>query len=153
MNLDETKLYGIDKEEDWRGAFYVQDSELLERNGYFKTDKGSRIDIYIKEACGDEPHIHLRDNQGNICRIKLRKSEYQRDNYEKGKNRHKLTKDELIAFNKYMHEKVPNMQIINWEYLSAAWNTSWTFANEGKTSGLVDISIGCPDYLNIKEPK
>ena len=68
MNLGETKLYGIDKEEDWRGAFYVQDSELLERDGYFKTDKGSRIDIYIKEACGNDPHIHLQDNQGNICR-------------------------------------------------------------------------------------
>ena len=63
MNLGETKLYGIDKEEDWRGAFYVQDSELLERNGYFKTDKGSRIDIYIKEACGNDPHIHLQDTQ------------------------------------------------------------------------------------------
>ena len=44
MDLTETKLYGINEEENWCKAFYAKDtSELLERGQYFKTNKDSKV--------------------------------------------------------------------------------------------------------------
>lgn len=154
MNLEETKRYGINEEEDWAGAFFVESKNLSleERNGSFHSN-GKRIDIYIKEVSGNEPHIHLRDESGNICRIKLRKNEYQRDNYEKNGKSYSLGKDEEKAFREYIHGIVPGTTtMIEWERLAVTWNTNWAMNNKG-TGGLVDISKGCPSYLNIQEPK
>lgn len=160
MDLYETKSYGINEEDDYCGSFYIDDFDLLqERKEFFKTNKGTRIDIYIKEFSGNEPHIHLRDQQGNICRIRLRENSYQRDAYEK-KNGHKLDKKEEDAFSKFMHSIVPGSEktnngkgITQWERLSLDWNTNWAGNNPGKVSGLVDINNGSPSYKNINEPK
>lgn len=155
MNLNETKKYKINEEDDWAGYFFVDGNiPLQERNAYFKTNKGNRIDIYIKEMVGNEPHIHLRDHSGNICRIKLRKNEYQRDNYEKA-NGHHLDKKELKAFNEFMHSIIPgatDKSDTQWKMLSMEWNSAWAGNNAGKTSGLVDLNLGCPDYSVILEP-
>lgn len=152
INLTETILYGINEEEDYQGSFYV-DEILTERDGTFLTKKGgNRIDIYIKEACGNEPHIHLRDHLDNIYRIRLRENKYQCDKYDK-KNGHKLDKNEEKAFSEYMHRDVAGMTgFTNWHRLSANWNEVWSMNNSG-TSGLVDVKKGCPAYLNIEDMK
>ena len=162
MNLDETKYYGINEEDDFSGSFYVEDyltQSIQERKGTFLVNKKQRVDIYIKECCGNEPHIHLRDSKGNICRIKLRKNEYQRDSYEKNGKGHCLDKDEIEAFNNYMKSTVPGSitnnnknGITQWERLSLDWNTAWSGNNNGN-AGLVDISAGIPNYSVIVEPK
>lgn len=153
MDSDDTKRYGLGKD-NWVDCFYVDtyiDAGLNERVGFFNDKRGNRIDIYIKESNGNEPHIHLRDHCGNVCRIKLRKNEYQRDAYEKNK-RIRLSDDDEEAFNKYMHAIVKDGHT-NWYLLSNAWNTKWKDSNPGKSSGIVDTSKGCPDYTDIKEPK
>ena len=155
MDLHETKIYEINEEEEFKCFFIVPDI-LMERNGTFKTKKGKRIDIYIKELAGNEPHIHLRDEQGNICRIRLRSNEYQRDSYEKNnpKLAHILDKNEEKAFADYMHSIIPggDKNDTVWKNLAMSWNLNWSSNNKG-TGGLVDISKGCPSYININEPK
>ena len=113
----------------------------------------------MKEYCGNEPHIHLRDIEGNICRIKLRKNEYQRDSYEKNGKGHCLDRDEIDAFNNYMKAIIPGTEGLNdrkglthWEELCVQWNSVWSTNNKG-IAGLVDISKGMPDYSTIVEPK
>lgn len=165
MNLEETKRYGIDEEADYCGGFfideYLDDNLILnERNASFKTDRGKRIDIYIKESCGNEPHIHLRDQTGNICRVRLREAKYQRDAYERNPlKRWSLDKKELKAFNNFMHSIIPGTEqfkgvggISQWEELCIEWNRTWAGNNPKKSGGLVEISKGCPDYLAITEP-
>lgn len=151
LNLEETLLYGIDEEEDYVGSFYVDDF-LNERAGSYQSKKG-RIDIYIKEVSGNEPHIHLRDERGNICRIRLRSNEYQRDTYEKGNyKKNILDKDEEKAFSDYIHSVIPGTKNTTvWEHLAQSWNINWSLNNKG-TGGLVDISKGCPSYNKITEP-
>lgn len=136
------------------GFFYSDDSyEILgERICYFSDKKGNKIGVYIKESCGNSPHIHLRDNKELICRIKLRTNEYQRDAYEK-KNPRRLTKSEERAFNQYMHAIADDANYNNWYKISIEWNDRWRDANPGKTSGVVDLSKGCPDYSHIREPE
>lgn len=154
MNFDETAFYGL-TDDDWVGCFYDRQGSydaLNERIGSFNDKKGNRIDIFIKEAFGNTPHIHLRDHEGQVCRIKLRESEYQRDAYEKA-HPHSLKKNELYMFNEYMHEKSKDKDCSNWYRISSAWNDRWRDANPGKTSGIIDLNKGCPDYINIKEPK
>lgn len=152
INLNETEYFGINEEEDYVGSFFVNET-LNERDGSFNTKKGgSRIDI--KEVSGNEPHIHLRDEAGNICRVRLRTNEYQRDSYEKNDSTkaHKLDKDEEKAFREYMHSNVPNLKLTQWERLCADWNTTWAMNNSG-TGGLIGQNVVCPSYNKIQEPK
>ena len=145
------------------GSFYVDgcdnydeyyDECLHERVGFFKDKKGNRIDIYLKEFSGNEPHIHLRNHLNNVCRIKLRKNEYQRDANEKdGNPKYRLSRSEEEMFSIYMHSKADDYDFDNWTKISRHWNEHWRSANPGKSSGVVDTSKGCPDYINIKEPK
>lgn len=155
INLTESRIFGIDEEEDFVGFFIVSES-LEENDGSFYTKKGgARIDIYIKENVGNEPHIHLRDEQGNICRVRLRTNEYQRDGYEKDnpKLAHILEKKEEKAFRDYMHSQVPGTSMTQWERLCASWNAAWAGNNKGK-GGLVNLSTtSCPTYNKIAEPK
>ena len=154
LNLEETLLYGINEEEDWKGCFNVNQF-LNERDGTFNSKKGGgRIDIYVKEVSGNEPHIHLRDSSGNICRIKLRENSYKRDKYDKNDKtkQHCLDKDEEEAFSEYMHRIIPGSKnTTEWERLALIWNSNWASNNKG-TGGLVDISKGCPSYNKITEP-
>lgn len=160
MNLEETKRYGINEEEDYCCSFFIDEyldsnSILNERNGSFKTDRGKRIDVYIKEYCGNEPHVHLRDQTGNICRVRLREAKYQRDTYEKNPlNKYSLDKRELKAFNDFMYSIVPGTKKApsQWEVLCLEWNRTWISNNPGKSGGLIDIDRGCPDYSKIIEP-
>lgn len=136
------------------GSFYVNDdiSIIDERLGFFNDKKGRKVDISIKEAFGNSPHIHLRTQSKDICRIKLRENEYQRDAYEKNEF-YRLSKDEEHAFNRYMHAISKDSNNNNWYRILFEWNRRWRYANPGKISGIVDLSKGCPDYINIKEPK
>ena len=52
-----------------------------------------------------------------------------------------------------MHAKADDYDFDNWTKISRHWNEHWRSANPGKSSGIVDTSKGCPDYINIKEPK
>ena len=149
--IDYSELYSeIDYEEDYVGCFYAYKSEANHRRY-----KNCRVDIFMKEVCGDIPHVYLVNYNGNICRVKLLTNEYLRDEKD-GDHPYSLTKLEREAFNDNIHTVTPGNGGWNvWDIFISGWNDKWRMGHEGQEpTGLVKHVIGAtPSYIDIKEPR
>ena len=152
--IDYSELYSeINYEEDYVGCFYAYKSETNHRR--YKTNK---INMFIKEVCGNVPHVYLVDNSGNTCRVKLLTNEYLRDEKD-GDHPYSLPKLACEALNDYMHFCLPykySLGLNFWGGLCMEWNNKWHMGHEGsddKSAYCKVSSDGVPDYTTIKEPK
>lgn len=144
-----SELYNeIDYDEDYIGCFYAYKSETNHRR--YKT---CRINIFIKEICGNVPHMYLVNYHGDTCRVKLLTNEYFRDEKD-GDQPYLLTKLEEEALDRKMHSFPTKESCVFWEFLLMEWNNKWLMGRDYiGDDGVVDFNtIGAiPDYIAIKE--
>lgn len=149
-----SELYNeIDYEEDYVGCFYAYKSETNHRR--YKTNK---INMFIREGCGDIPHIYLADQNKSTCRIKLLTNEYYRDEKD-GDHPYSLSKLACEALNDYMRfclQYKYSLGLNFWAITCMEWNDKWYMSHEGSDDESAYCKInsdGVPDYATIKEPK
>lgn len=152
MEEAKSELYNeIDYDEDYIGSFYAYKSEINHRRY-----KNCKVNMFMKEVCGDIPHIYLVNHNGDTCRVKLSTNEYFRDEKDGG-HPYSLTKLEREAFNDRLHFVCPgNDGLSAWDIFLSEWVTKWHMGHEGsddKSAYCKVSSDGVPDYTTIKEPK
>lgn len=150
MEEAKSELYNeLDYDEDYVGCFYAYKSETNHRRY-----KNCKIDMFMKEVCGDIPYIYLVNYNNDTCRVKLLANEYFRDEKD-GDHPYSLTKLERKAFNERMHfTSIYLDNSTSWEIFLEEWNNKWQMGHEGSE---VDVyydsnAFSVPDYSEIKEP-
>lgn len=148
-----SELYNeIDYDEDYIGSFYSYKSETNHRRY-----KNCKVNMFMKEVCGDIPHIYLVNHDGDTCRVKLLTNEYFRDEKD-GEHPYSLTKLEREAFNDRIHFVCPcNDGLSAWDIFLSEWINKWYMGREGATDdyakALSALNPSAPDYREINEPQ
>lgn len=146
MIIDEKELYGPDGD-DFAGSFYYYKSDSNHRKY-----KDCKVRMFVKENCGDTPHVFLLMPTNNVCRIELLDNKYYR-NGEENIEHYSLTKLEADGFNRAMHSHVyGDEKCTVWEYLIMLWDAKWRCSHQtGSWCENIDAFTSIPDYTYIKE--
>lgn len=153
MKESNSKLYDeIDYEEDYVGSFYSYKSEANHRRY-----KNCKVNMFMKEVCGDISHIYLVNYNGDTCRVKLLTNEYFRDEKDSD-HPYSLTKLEREAFNDRMHfTSVWLGNSSSWDIFLSEWINKWYMGRENENddyaNALSELNHIVPDYTTIREPK